>query len=317
MPGFLIFEEFGDILGDMQTGTMADMAKKGLRMLPLSWIAHGVIGEFNVDIDPVAELRGDGAIAGAASGNVFQFYEAYKGWIGVVNVQHTIPGVAQTDEVDEEALARDAQDSLETRRTASMIAANSHNQAAGRPPLTENELRNEGQRKTVRSNMLSGAGVGELAVEVEIDTSLPKLIEWALHEEEGGKKGGKEFKVVDLHMCTTAQIDVSQLTLGPDNPATALIQTLVGNLVFNIIPYLSIRMEKVRIKQVDFSIPADATVPTANLSLGFKKVTWTYHIINGSNMNLFNLSFEYEIGKRKQSSELSLGGMVPIPNPFK
>lgn len=313
MPGFLIFEEFGDILGDNQTGMMADMAKKGLRAVPMSWLAHGVIGEFNVDVDPVAELR---ALTSGDTPGITDFYEAYKGWIAVTNVTHNIPGVAQTDQQDEQALMDEFDGSADGDGTYEALQYGQQQQAAGLP-LDRPGVKNAKRKGAARSSMLSGAGLDQITVDVEIDCSLPKLIEWALHEEEEGKKGGKEFKVADLHMCTTAQIDTSQLTLGSNSPAASLIQTLVGAMVFNIIPYLSFRMEKVRIMSIDLNVASDATVPTAQLVLKFNKITWTYHIINGSNMNLFDISFEYEIGPRKKAkSELTLGG-VPVSNPFK
>ena len=49
MPGFLIFEEFG--LDPDMPG--AGLAKAALGMVPMSWMLHGLGGEYNVDVDPI------------------------------------------------------------------------------------------------------------------------------------------------------------------------------------------------------------------------------------------------------------------------
>jgi type VI protein secretion system component Hcp len=74
-------------------------------------------------------------------------------------------------------------------------------------------------------------------------------------------------------------------------------------------------MRDVKITSISYNLAGDAdgTVPTISVELKFKKVTWCYHVINGSNMNLFNVSYEYDVTKRKKPVSFSLGSMI---NPF-
>lgn len=302
MPGFLIFEELG-IDPDMPG---AGLAKTGLAMVPGSWMLHGLGGEYNVDVDPIGEINrtmdggghlgsmasnaegaGDAASEGDVGGAVggalsvaTEFWEAYKGWIPVVSVGQNIPGEAEENE-----------DQLRD-------LLNANNGEEGGPPVAVTDFN---RRKVGRDTM---------TVEVHLDAAFPKLLEAALD-----KDGGTLFKCADVHLCTVASIDLRSLTLGSDNPAAQLIQALVGAYMFNIIPYLSINMRDVRVASVDFNLAGDSegNTPTVQIQLKYKKVTWTYHVINGSNMNLYNVEFTYEVGTRSAPSEFSLGGLL---NPF-
>lgn len=302
MPGFLIFEELG-IDPDMPG---AGLAKTGLAMVPGSWMLHGLGGEYNVNVDPIAEINAtldggghlgsmassaEGAADAAASGDVggavggalgvvTEFWEAYKGWIPVVSVSQNIPGEAEENEFQMRQL-------MESK----------NGQSGG-----SNDVVTDFDRRKV--------GRDTMSVEVHLDASFPKLLEAALDED-----GGTLFKSADVHLCTVASIDVRALTFGADNPAAALIQALVSAYMFNIIPYLTIGMRDVRIASVDYNLQGDAdgVIPSAQVQLKFKKVTWTYHVINNSNMNLFNVEYTYEVGTRSAPAEFSLGNLL---NPF-
>ena len=105
MPAFLMFEEFG-LDPDSMPGPLLGLAKAGLRMVPMSWAMHGIIGEYNVDVDPIGELRetldGGGTLGSMANnlekGNVIgaltEFSEGYKGWITVTGI--TVPSSVKT-----------------------------------------------------------------------------------------------------------------------------------------------------------------------------------------------------------------------------
>ena len=86
--------------------------------------------------------------------------------------------------------------------------------------------------------------------------------------------------------------------------------------LFNVIPYVTISMKNVQLREVSYNIPGDTdgSPPTANIVLKYEKITWSYHVINGSNMNLFSMDFTYDLLQRKDPSlGLSLGSML---NPF-
>ena len=57
MPGFLVFKELGLDFSDVMPEAMQAAIKSALAMLPGSWMLHGLGGEYNVDVDPVAELN--------------------------------------------------------------------------------------------------------------------------------------------------------------------------------------------------------------------------------------------------------------------
>lgn len=285
MPGFLMFEEFGIT----ETGMMADLAKTALRRVPMSWLLHGVKGEFNVDIDPLAMLRGDDL-------DMLNFGEPYKAWIAVRSIDHDIEGAAVRDEDAE----RDRAAEFESQLNSDGRSGNG-----------------AGPKKAVSkvTDKRKDDSHGKLQATVEIDASLPSLIKATLDTEDEGKTAGKMYEVADIHMCTTAQIDVSQLTMGSNSPAASLIQTLVGALVFNIIPYLTISMRRVKIESIDLNLEANPDQPpTAVLHLSFEKCTWTYHVINGSNMSLLSSSAEYDFFNRKKVDPgFSIGSVL---NPF-
>lgn len=285
MPGFLMFEEFG-LDPDMP---MADLAKAALRRVPMSWLAHGVKGEFNVDIDPLAMLRGDDL-------DMLNFGEPYKAWIAVRSIDHDIEGAAVRDDDAERDNAAEFESQLNSGGRTGNGAA---------PPKATTKAKDKSK----------DTSHGKLQATVEIDASLPSLIKATLDTEDEGKKAGKTYDVADIHMCTTAQIDVSQLTMGSNSPAAALIQTLVGFLVFNIIPYLTISMRKVKIESIDLNLEANPDQPpTAVLHLSFEKCIWTYHVINGSNMSLLSSSAEYDFFNRKKMEPgFSIGSVL---NPF-
>jgi type VI protein secretion system component Hcp len=283
MPGFLMFEEYGIT----DTGMMADLAKAALRRVPMSWLLHGVKGEFNVDIDPLAMLRGDDL-------DMLNFGEPYKAWIAVRRIDHDIEGAAVRDNDAERERAAEFDGQL--------------NSGGG----TDNGA---GPKRAVSNVKSKDDSHGKLQATVEIDASLPSLIKATLDTDNEGKKAGKTYEVADIHMCTTAQIDVSQLTLGSNSPAAALIQTLVGFLVFNIIPYLTISMRKVKIEQINLNLEGNPdTPPEAMLTLSFEKCIWTYHVINGSNMSLLSSSAEYDFfNRQKVDPGFSIGSVL---NPF-
>jgi type VI protein secretion system component Hcp len=286
MPGFLMFEEFGIT----DTGMMADLAKTALRRVPMSWLLHGVRGEFNVDIDPLAMLRGDDL-------DMLNFGEPYKAWIAVRSIDHDIEGAASRDQ--------DAEHERSAEFEGQLNSTGGPPGNGTRPPKVSTGMKD--RRKA--------SNLGDLTATVEIDASLPSLIKATLETSEDGKKAGKTYEVADIHMCTTAQIDVSQLTMGSNSPAASLIQTLVGALVFNIIPYLTISMRKVKIEKIDLDLEANPEQPPAAvLSLSFEKAIWTYHVINGSNMSLLSSSAEFDFAKRKyEEPSFSIGSML---NPF-
>lgn len=273
MPGFLMFEEY-DLDPDMP---MADLAKAALRRLPMAWVAHGIKGEFNIDIDPVAMLKGDGT-------DLLNFGEAYAAWISVRNINQTIEGTASREREEWNA-ARDRAE---------------QNQQGGGNGDTKRRIETKAQ----------APNRGKLSVDIDLDASLTQLIKAALETK------SKKFKVAEVHMCTTAQIDLSQLNPGNNNPAMGLIKTLAAALLFNIIPYLTIVMKGVTIESIQFGLDADEPSPKATLELQFEKVKWVYHIINQSNMNLIDMTAEYDYTIRdKPESGPSLGVGVVV-NPF-
>src|SRR5262245_31480335 len=90
MPGFLMFEEYKKLGIGPDT---PDILKAGLRRLPMAWIAHGIKGEYNIDIDPVAVLKGDGT-------DLLNLGEAYAAWISVTSINQTVEGAAQRERED-------------------------------------------------------------------------------------------------------------------------------------------------------------------------------------------------------------------------
>jgi type VI protein secretion system component Hcp len=278
MPGFMMFEEYG-ITDD---GMMVDLAKAALRRLPMAWVAHGIKGEYNIDIDPVAMLRGDGT-------DLLNFSEAYAAWISVRSINQTIEGAANRDRQE---------------LNKQWGAAAGGNGAGAAPPAKRTA-------ETTVSNDAPPDHRGELTVDIEIDASLTQLIKAAL------EPGGKKFAVAEIHMCTTAQIDLSQLNPGNNNPAAGLIQTLAAALLFNIIPYLTIVMKNVTIESINFSLQGEQNdPPSATLSLKFEKVKWVYHIINQSNMNLIDMTAEYDYTIREEPDSGPSLGVGVVVNPF-
>lgn len=282
MPGFLMFEEYGI----KDEGMMADLAKTALRRLPMAWIAHGIKGEYNIDVDPVAILRGDGT-------DLLNLGEAYAAWISVTSIDQTIQGAANRDE-----------DDLEEQREQVRNSAENGTDSGSRR-----------QSKT-RMKKEKDDGRGRMSVTIEIDASLTQLIKGALEKDDKGAP--KIFDSAEVHMCTTAQIDLSALTAG-NGPAAGLIKTLAAALLFNIIPYLTIIMKKVTIESINFNIQGESgqSAPTATLSLKFQKVKWVYHIINQSNMNLIDMTadYDYKARDKQKPSGLSLG-VGTVVNPF-
>jgi hypothetical protein len=282
MPGFMMFDEYKD-MGISPDMPGADLAKAGLRRLPMTWVTHGIKGEYNIDLDPVAMLRGDGT-------DLLNFGEAYAAWISVRKVKQRIEGIAKRDS---------------DLRNEQYGDASERSNGAGSGQA-------EGARRQMRTKWkkLDDPG-GEVEVDIEIDASLTQLIKAALEH-----PGGKKFDVVEVHMCTTAQIDLSALTPNNNNPAAGLIKTLAAAMLFNIIPYLSIIMKDVTIQDIDFDLTGEQNdPPQASLTLKFQKVKWVYHIINQSNMNLIDVTAEYDYKNRETpKSKLSLGGVVA--NPF-
>jgi type VI protein secretion system component Hcp len=331
MPGFLMFDEFGlsgtevDAMGKTGTG----LVKAGLRMLPFSWLMHGIVGEFNVDIDPFEELRqltqGRGELIRAAS-NPMEFSKAYQAWLSVTNLHHSIEGVGKKDrrqtKKNRDAVTREA------RKSAANIQGYHSQVQSGRysPEALEAQVRANENKPGLRGDDEDDDAKqdhGEVTVEIEVDVSLPQLIKATLPQtgEDGADASkptspGKQFDIAEVHMCTTAQIDASKLTLGMNNPAASLIKTLVEAFIFNIIPYFSISMRNVTIEKIDMNLQGEmSTPPVVSLDLSFEKATYTYYMINGSNMNMFNLSTEFNYKDRKDPAtmEWSLGSLM---NPF-
>lgn len=339
MPGFLIFDELG-IDPDMP---FAPAAKTALSMVPGSWMLHGLGGEYNVDVDPIAEINktldggghlgsmansaegsaeaaAEGDVAGAvggALGVVGEFWDAYQGWIPVVSVSQTVPSSAeqareatmsQLERFQQQTIARTAA----VARSAGRDAAEQLLHASGVNGDSNGPTRGtSGNVPDAVSNFRNVDGVDRISVEIQLDVSFPRLMRAALKE-----NPAKVFDSADIHLCTVSTVDLRQLTFNSDSPAAQLIQTLVGFHLFNVVPYLSISMRDVQIMEVSYNLLGDAegAVPSANVNLRFEEVTWTYHVINGSNMNLYNVDFKYNIRKRESpSAGLSLGSMI---NPF-
>ncbi|QDU41256.1 hypothetical protein Mal4_56210 [Maioricimonas rarisocia] len=339
MPGFLIFDELG-IDPDMP---FASAAKTALSMLPGSWMLHGLGGEYNVDVDPIAEINktldggghlgsmassAEGAAESAAEGDavgaidgalgvVGEFWDAYQGWIPVVSVSQTVPSAAE--QAREAAMSQLERFQQETMERTTAVAQQVGREAAEQVLRTNgpNGDANPATRGTSGSvpdavtGFRSIDGVDRITAEIQLDVSFPRLLKAALKE-----KPAKVFDAAELHLCTVSTVDLRQLTFNSDSTAARLIRTLVGFHLFNVVPYLSISMRDVQIMEVSYNLLGDAegSVPTANVNLRFEEVTWTYHVINGSNMNLYNIDFNYDIRKRKPpSGGFSLGSMI---NPF-
>jgi len=282
MPGFLMFEEYS-LDPDMPMG---DLAKMALRRLPMAWVAHGIKGEFNIDIDPVAMLKGDGT-------DLLNFGEAYAAWISVRSINQQIHGAANIDREE---------------KNQSWAVSTGGNGAEGGSETGSGGRR---QVKTQGKNERPPDNRGELTVVIDIDASLTQLIKAALEP-----KKGKKFKIAEVHMCTTAQIDLSQLNPGNNNPAAGLIKTLAAAFMFNIIPYLTVVMKGVTIDSISFDLDADETSPKATLELKFEKVKWVYHIINQSNMNLIDMTAEYDYTIRDKPDSGPSLGLGVVVNPF-
>jgi type VI protein secretion system component Hcp len=277
MPGFMMFDEYKDMPFGAPT---SNIEKAAYRRLPMTWVTHGIKGEYNIDLDPVAMLRGDGT-------DLMNFGEAYAAWIAVRKVRQNIEGIAKRD--------------AERRRELNEENERSNGAGSGQ----------EGVRKQQRTkwNKSDDPG-GELEVDIEIDASLPQLIKAALEKD-------KKFDVAEVHMCTTAQIDLSAITPNNNSPAAALIKTLGAAMLFNIIPYFSIVMKDVTIMDVDFDMTGEQNdPPQATLKLKFHKVKWCYHIINQSNMNLIDVYAEYDYKERKKPDPVPSLGMSVVVNPF-
>lgn len=308
MPGFMVFKELGLDFPDTMPEIAQGAIKSALAMVPGSWMLHGLGGEYNVDVDPVAEINkaldgggslgriagnAQGAAESAASGDAAgvadgvtsiagEFWEAYKGWIPVESVEQTIISEAEAERQE--------------------LTDENRRQAEG------------GTYKTVLAGS-NREGVETIGVKVHLDVSFPKLLRAAL-EPDGSMDGPTIFPSADIHLCTVASVDTRQLTLGSDSAAAQFIQTLIGFFLFNVVPYLTISMKDVQVANVAFQLDGDtgSSVPTADVQLEYKEITWSYHVINGSNMNLYSVDFSYDIRNRKPpSGGLALGSML---NPF-
>lgn len=330
MPGFLVFKELGLDFSDAVPSVVQGAIKTALSMLPGSWMLHGLGGEYNVDVDPVAELNK--ALDGEAfSGGITQFMEAYKGWVPVVSIQQSFTSEAEAERRNMEGeLARQNEQAAQVAaEMASRVARqeiegqvaqqtyDTLRQALPEADLSAPDTPDSTSSGNVFRTGMSGdtSGVERIAVEVHLDVSFPKLLKAAL-KPKGSMKTPEIFPSAEIHMCTTAAIDTRQLTMGSDSAAATLIQTLVGFLLYNIVPYLTISMKDVQVAEVSYDLlgDADGTTPTATVVLEYKEVTWSYHVINGSNMNLYSVDFSYDVRQRKPpSGGLSLGSML---NPF-
>lgn len=323
MPGFLVFKELGLDFSDAVPGVVQGAIKAAIANLPGSWMLHGLGGENSVDVDPVA------AMYKALEGDFpDSFWNAYKGWIPVVGVQQSFTSAAEAERRDiEGTLARQNEAVAKQAAAAAAAAARGEvdealgevvdqiNQSSEMQLSTPDTkgTSSGGVFKTAMTNETSG--VERISVEVQLDVSFPKLLKATL-KPEGSLKSPKVFPSADIHLCTVASVDTRQLVMGSDSPAAQFIETLVSFFLFNIIPYVTISMKDVQVTEVSYNIPADAggSPPTATVVLEYKEITWSYHVINGSNMNLFTVDFSYDVRQRKDpSSGLSLGSML---NPF-
>ena len=306
MPGYLIFEEFG--VDFSKLGLMGKAARKGMQMVPGSWMMHGIVGESGIDVDPVAAMH---KIADGESPVLIDL-EPYKGWIEVASISQTVSSTAEIAKRDLINELEEANNLIEqqTQTNQPLDAASGLNDPL-KPPSA-----NGGNGRVYKTGMTgAGDGVERLEVEVHVDAAFPHLLKTALSPKKitGGQRK-KDF--ADIHMCTHAAIDLNRLTFGSTSPAATMIKTLLAAGLADVVPYLSIHMEDVSVEAVNFNLlgDADGTVPTANITLEYETIKWTYHVINGSNMNLFDVDFEYDVKKRKPPSSLfSLGNML---NPF-
>jgi type VI protein secretion system component Hcp len=227
-------------------------------------------------------LKGDGT-------DLLNFGEAYAAWISVRSIDQTIHGAANID--------RD-----ERNKSWGVKAGGNGAGGEGGPRR---------QSITQGSSDLPPENKGEMKVTIDLDASITQLIKAALEP-----KKGKKFKVAEIHMCTTAQIDLSQLNPGNNNPAAGLIKTLAAAFMFNIIPYMTIVMKGVTIDEIQFDLEADEVSPKATLELKFEKVKWVYHIINQSNMNLIDMTAEYDYTIRDKPDSGPSLGLGVVVNPF-
>lgn len=312
MPGFLIFEEFGMDFEKM--GMAAPVIKAALQRVPGSWMMHGIAGEKNVDVDPVAALNKVASGEKLVSGGVNAFFDPYKGWIPVVSVSQTVSSTAETSKRDLISELEAANQEMERRMDALEPGAG----AAGiTDPLPPPGGQSNGDSQRVYKTGMSGAGDGveRLTVEIQLDVSFPKILKSALKP--ATFTGGKQKRdCADIHLCTHASVDVSQVTMGSDSPAARMIQTLLAAGLADQVPYLSIHMTDVSVAEVNFNLLGETedTIPTATITLEYEEIKWTYHILNGSNMNLFDVDFEYDVKKRSPPpSGFSLGNLL---NPF-
>lgn len=330
MPGFLIFEEFGATVDNIPSAIQKEAAKAALRRLPGSWMMHGIAGEQDVDIDPVAELNkaldGEGVIGGiagnaqgaaesAASGDAAgvvegvanianTFFNPYKGWIPVASVGQQVESTAT-------AAKRDLIRGFEAQRDS-----NGHGTITAPGGDITGPPANVGQGEVFRTQMKEESGVEFLDVTVHLDVSFPKVLKMALKPSTTGGKATKSS--AELHLCTNAVVDMSQVTLGNNSPAARMIQTLLSFNLNNVVPYLSIHMSDVSVAKVRFGLPGETQeeVPTVDLQLQYEKIKWTYHILNGSNMNLFDVDFAYDIRERKPVEKTGLAALADKLNPF-
>ena len=284
---------------------LTQLSKYGKRFSPVQFMDHGLFGEYNVNLDPAEVLRQlmDGMVP-----DPWEYCEAYYGWLSVVNVSQNIAGVSKTDEEDENQTAGELEmdDDEDEEDDEGPERQSSQRRRTGR----------RGRRRGRRGRRRRKRSDAEVSVEVELDVSLPKLIKAALEPDENNqdKGGGRIFKSAQIHMCTTAQLDTSFLSPGQGNPATFLLAFLGKTLRFNIIPFLTMTLKDVQIRSVDFSIAGDSgsNTPTVQLSLSYTEITYTYHVINASNMSLFHVDYHYKVGERGSPAEMKWS----VLNPF-